>query len=188
MHHPPSHHLVYGELDDYLTGELLPDTDDERVRQQLARHLVETLGYAKSELEPRRVIDTSFNQMPVRTEITLTARIDGRRLFILRYAPGSLVTREMAAIAAARILEPHYRIPLAIVTNGRDAELLETEHGAVLATGIGCLPDRNQAEQLVRECAFLPFADPKKRDQALRILHLFDQNVCCTDQCQSQQP
>ncbi|MGR0480634.1 MAG: hypothetical protein ACTFAL_04315 [Candidatus Electronema sp. V4] len=35
------HQLVYGSLRDYLTGELLPDTDDERFRQQLARLLVE---------------------------------------------------------------------------------------------------------------------------------------------------
>ena len=48
----PGHHLVYGSLRDYLTGEELPDTDDERLRQQLARLLVEEKGFAKAELEP----------------------------------------------------------------------------------------------------------------------------------------
>jgi len=173
------HHIVYGKLQDYLTGEVLPDTDDERIRQQLARLLVEQLGYCKDALEPRLTINSCFNNNRVQTLIELTARVNGRRLFILRYGPGSLVTREKAAIAAARILEPGYRIPLAVVTNGRDAELLETARGKVLATGMACIPDRQQAENLAQEYVFEPFADPEKRDQALRILNVFDQEVCC---------
>jgi len=173
------HHIVYGELQDSLTGEMRPDTDDERIRQRLARLLVTQLGYGKDELEPRLTIDSCFNGNRVQTLIELTVRIDGRRLFILRYGPGSLVTREKAAIAAARILDPGYRIPLAVVTNGRDAELLETARGKVLATGMACIPDRSRAEALVRECVFEPFADQEKRDQALRILNVFDLEVCC---------
>jgi len=30
MINTPGHHTVYGELQDYLTGELLPDIDDAR--------------------------------------------------------------------------------------------------------------------------------------------------------------
>lgn len=173
------HHIVYGELQDYLTGEVLPDTDDERIRQGLARLLVEQLGYGREDLEPRLTIDSCFNGNRAQTLIELTVRIDGRRLFVLRYGPGSLVTREKAAIAAARILDPGYRIPLAVVTNGRDAELLETARGKILATGMAAIPDRSRAEAFVRECQFEPFADPEKRDQALRILNVFDQEVCC---------
>jgi hypothetical protein len=173
------HHIVYGVLQDFLTGEVLPDTDDERIRQGLARLLVEQLGYGKDELEPRLTISSCFNNNRVQTLIELAARIDGRRLFILRYGPGSLVTREKAAIAAARILESAYRIPLVVVTNGRDAELLETARGTVLATGMAAIPDRMQAGILARQYVFEPFADPVKREQALRILNVFDQEVCC---------
>lgn len=172
------HHIVYGELKDFLTGEILPDTDDERVRQSLARRLVEQLGYAKEELEPRLSIVSEYANRVV-TTIELTVSIAGKRLFILRYGPGSLVTREKAAIAAARLLDPAYRIPLAIVTNGRDAELLETGQGKVLATGMDCIPTRQQAEEYGRQYSFEPFSDPEKRDQALRILNVFDVEVCC---------
>ena len=173
------HHLVYGVLQDCLTGAVLPDTDDERIRQGLARLLVERLGYGKEELEPRLTISSCFNAIRVQTLIELTVRIDGRRLFILRYGPGSLVTREKAAVAAARILDPEYRIPLAIVTNGRDAELIETARGKVLAGGMACIPDRQRAGILRHEYAFEPFTDPGRRDKALRILNLFDREVCC---------
>lgn len=177
------HHIVYGELQDYLTGETLKDTDDERIRQELARHLVEKLGYARDELEARLNIVSEFNGKRVESRIELCARIEGKRLFILRYGPGSLVTREKAAIAAARILEPAYRIPFAVVTNGRDAELLETEKGRVLATGMDAIPSRSAAaglrQGLCFEPNFEPYGDSLKREQALRILNLFDEEVCC---------
>ncbi len=173
------HHLVYGVLDDFLTGEELQDTDDERVRQQLARLLVEDLGYAATELEPRLTIETEFNGSRVLTLIELTVRIHGKRLFILRYGPGSLVTREKAAVAAARILDPDYRIPFAIVTNGRDAELLDTAEAKVLATGMSSVPSREQAEHLYEDCEFAPYDVPAQRDMAMRVLNIFDQEVCC---------
>jgi len=180
----PGYHLCYGALRDYLTGETLPDTDDERIRQSLARLLVERLGYGKHELEPRLIIDTCYNGNRTRTLVELAVRIGGPRLFIVRYGPGSLVTREKAAVAAARLLDCDYRIPLAVVTNGRDAELLETARGRVLAAGMACIPDRNQAAALAGECVFEPFTDPRRRDQALRILNVFDQQECCCgDNC-----
>ena len=42
----PTHHMIYGSLVDYVTGEPLVDTDDERYRQKLARLLVEERGFA----------------------------------------------------------------------------------------------------------------------------------------------
>ena len=37
------HHLILGELTDYITGETLKDTHDERYRQQIARRLIDKL-------------------------------------------------------------------------------------------------------------------------------------------------
>ncbi len=178
------HHIVYGVLQDYLTGEELPDTDDERTRQWLARMLVEEKGYSRDELEPRLCIETTFNHIFVRSIIDLTVRIEGRHLFILRYGPGSLVTREKSVIAAARVLDPDYRIPYGVITNGRDAELLETARGKVLARGMEAIPDRRQAEKLLQEARFEPYDDPGQREKALRVLNTFDLEICCRgDSC-----
>jgi len=174
-----SHHLVYGSLRDYLTGEELTDTDDERNRQQLARMMVEEKGYSKEDLEPRRFIETFFSAQFIRSTIELTVSLDGRRFMIIRYAPGSLVTRERSAIAAARVLENQYQIPLAVVTNGRDAELLDTATGQVLATGMEAIPDYRQARELLPTLIFRERMEGKKRERELRILNAFDVEICC---------
>ena len=180
----PAHHLVYGTLRDYLTGEELPDTDDERFRQNLERMMVEEKGYAESELEPRLSIETTFNKIFVRSIIDLTVSVSGKRLFVLRYGPGSLVTREKPALAAARVLDREYCIPLAVVTNGRDAELLETATGKILATGMESIPDRVRAGKLLDQYHCTPPVDEAQRERTLRILNAFDLEVCCRgDSC-----
>lgn len=175
----PSHHFIYGTCTDYITGETIVDTDDERCRQELARLLVEEKGYAKSELEPRLCIETLYNKQFVSSTIDITVRVAGKRFMILRYAPGSIVTRERSAIAAARVLEPAYQIPLAVVTNCRDAEVLDTYTGDVLRQGLAGIPEKTEAADLVKSLRFDPFVDETKKDRERRILNAYDVEVCC---------
>ncbi len=174
-----SHHLIYGTLSDYLTGEELTDTDDERLRQQLSRLMVDEKGYKKEELTPRLYIDTLFSRHFVRSTIDITVTLSGKQFMIVRYGPGSLVSRERAAIAAARVLNPAYCIPLAIVTNCRDAELIDTITGKVLETSIEAIPKRLDAESLLPTLAFPPRPEEHRLERELRILNAFDIERCC---------
>ena len=175
----PSHHYIYGTCTVFITGETIVDTDDERCRQEIARLLVEEKGYAKSDLEPRLCIETLYNGQFVASSIDITVREAGKRFMILRYAPGSIVTRERSAIAAARVLEPAYQIPLAVVTNCREAEILDTYTGKVIRQGLDKIPDKKEAGVLVNSLRFEPFADETKKDRERRILNAYDIEVCC---------
>jgi hypothetical protein len=174
-----SHHLIYGTLTDYLTGEKLPDTDDERIRQNIARIMVEKKGFAKIELAPRSYIDTLFTHHFVRSTIDLTVSIRNKAFLIIRYGPGSLVSRERAAVAAARVLHPDYQIPLAVVTNGLEAELLDTATGKILGNGLESIPDHAAALILLPTLTFLPKQEGLKLEREKRILNAFDAERCC---------
>jgi len=179
MNTKKSHHLIYGMLSDYLTGEELTDTDDERIRQDLCRMMIEEKCYRHEELQPRLVIDTFYARCFVRSIIDLTVCIDGKQLLVLRYGPGSLVSRERAAIAAARVLNPAYIIPLAVVTNGRDAEVLDTSTGKIRGYGLQSIPDRQTVLQWTAEMAVAPPPDARQREKEMRILNAFDVERCC---------
>jgi len=176
----PSHHMVYGTLRDYLTGQSILDTDDERYRQKIARVLVAEKGYNKQEIISRLKIETLFNKNFVTSTIDLVIVLATRRFIVIRYGPGSLVTRERPAIAAARVLVPEYRIPYAVVTNGEDAEFLETRTGKVLSQGLAGIPSRQEALALLKNCQFEAPPTGKRREQELRILNAFNQEICCT--------
>jgi len=174
----PTHHMIYGSLVDYVTGEPLVDTDDERYRQKLAQMLVTEKGFAKNELEMRRRIETLFATQFVASKIDIVVSIAGQRVMVVRYGPGSLVTRERPAIAAARVLEESQLIPLAVVTNGEDAELLDARTGKVLATGLEAIPTREAVVTMLPDLDFRPIA-PERREPELRILNAFDVESCC---------
>jgi len=176
---PKPHHLIYGTLKDYLTGEELTDTDDERIRQSLSKLMVEKKGYNRKDLQARNRIESLFNRCFVTSTIELTVSCNDRQFLIIRYGPGSLVSRERSAIAAARLLNPAYRIPLAIVTNGQDAELLNTKTGKIIGYGLESIPDCNSAADLIDQLEFLPPVEKKQREQELRILNVFDVERCC---------
>ena len=141
--------------------------------------MVNKLGYQKDELEPRRFIETLFSSQFVRSNIELTVKLGGKSGMIIRYAPGSLVTRERSVIAAARVLEKEYQIPLAIVTNGQDAELLDTASKKVLATGMDAIPTQQRLKEILADLSFRDPPQDKKREGELRILNAFDVQVCC---------
>lgn len=104
--------------------------------------------------------------------VDFIVRVGGRSSMIIKYGPGSLVTRERPALAIARILES-YVIPFAVVTNGEDAELLNTISGKVIATGINSIPDM---KTLLKEQNSIPFArlSPDQLEAEKRILSAYD--------------
>ena len=175
----PSHHYIYGTCTDYITGESIVDTDDERCRQELARLLVEEKGYNKGELEPRLSIETLYSGQYVVSTIDITVTLANRRFMILRFGPGSITTRERSAIAAARILDPVHQIPLAVVTNGRDAVLLDTYSGKIIKQGLDAIPAKKEATQMLQSLDFKPFADEERIDRERRILNAYDIEICC---------
>ena len=176
---PKPHHLIYGSLKDFLSSEELTDTDDERIRQELARMMVEEKGYSPEQLEPRLTIATLFSKCFVTSSIELTVSHEGLRSMILRYGPGSMVSRERSAIAAARVLTPEHQIPLAIVTNGRDAEVLDTRTGKILGYGLDSIPDRKTLGKILQTMNYLAPLEGDRRERELRILNAFDVERCC---------
>ena len=111
------HHLIFGDLEDYLTGEVLKDTHDERYRQKLARLLVERKGFSKSEISPRMALRVQAGDKCAIIKIDLGVVLSKQMYMIIKYGPGSIVTRHRPALAASRLLTT-YQIPVVAVTNG----------------------------------------------------------------------
>lgn len=134
-----SHHLVMGELKDYLTGDMIADTHDERYRQKLARLLVETLGYHKADIEKNRTVALQARGQEATLEIDFLVSTGDHVAMMIKYAPGSLVTRRLSNLALSRIIFP-YQIPVVVTTNGEDAEVISGNSGKVIGQGMDAIP------------------------------------------------
>jgi len=104
------HELILGETIDFITGETLVDTIDERARQKIARFLVEEKGYSKAEIQVRRQVTLDVDGNRGVFTVNFVVKVGDKSFMIVIFGPGSLVTRERPALAAARLVEG-YEVP-----------------------------------------------------------------------------
>jgi hypothetical protein len=165
-------HLILGQTVDFITGETLVETHDERARQKIARFLVEEKGYAKTDIERRRKISFVLDGRKAETNVDFVVRIDRKAFAIIIFAPGSLVTRERSTLAGARLAE-EYVIPYAVITNGQGAELLETRSGEVLAQGLDAIPSKDKAINMLASVVFESLSQERLMKEK-RVLFAFE--------------
>ncbi len=171
------HHLILGELKDFITGALLPDTHDERYRQRIARLLVEAKGYRRSDIHPRIPIDLKIDNRLARIRMDYVVKLDSRIALLIKYAPGSLVTRHQVALAAARLLAP-YGIPFSLVTNGEDAHLLDNADRSLKGQGLDQIWDRPTLERHLQKSPWQRVS-PRQAEMATRILLAYEVDGRC---------
>jgi hypothetical protein len=75
--------------------------------------------------------------------LDFTVTVDDRTAMVIKYGPGSLVTRYRPALAISRLVAP-YQIPVVVVTNGESADILDGETGKLVASGFDRIPDREK--------------------------------------------
>lgn len=171
------HHLILGELTDCITGETLTDTHDERFRQKIARLLLEQKGYPGHTLTPRYPLTIRAGGKCAQVPVTLIARVDRRIAMLVHYGPGSLITRQRPALAMGRLVAP-YQVPVVVVTNGEQADILDGASGRRTATGLQNMPGH---DQLVRVAATAPWTtiEPHRAEMEARIVFAYEVDDRC---------
>jgi hypothetical protein len=171
------HHLILGELTDCINGETLEDTLDERHRQQIGRLLMDQKGYARSAITPRYALDFAIGDRCARILVTYIIQGADRIAMLIHYGPGSLVTRHRPALAMSRLVVD-YQIPVVVVTNGEQADVLNGKDGAVLATGLDQIPDPQDLAKICSRHQWQPVGK-ERQEMESRILMAYEVDDRC---------
>jgi hypothetical protein len=171
------HHLILGELTDFITGATLKDTHDERYRQKIARLLIRQLGYLKADIEPRKALVAKADSKKAVLKIDFTITLDKKTCMVLKYGPGSLVTRRRAVLAVSRLIVP-YQVPVAVITNGQDAEIINGTSGEVTASGLESIPSKADLTKIATGETFAPISD-QQAEMESRILYCYEVDDRC---------
>ena len=171
------HHLILGELTDFITGETLKDTHDERYRQKIARLLTGQLGYLRADIEPRKALVARTDSKKAVLKIDFTITLEGKTCMVVKYGPGSLVTRRRAVLAVSRLIAP-YQVPVAVITNGQDAEVINGTSGEVTASGLESIPSKANLTKMAAGETFAPISD-QQAEMESRILYCYEVDDRC---------
>ncbi len=95
----------------------------------------------------------------------------------IKFGPGSIVTRQRPALASARLLAPT-QIPVVVVTNCENAEILNGSTGRAIATDLEAIPSRSQIIKRVGDEDFHPIF-PVRAELESRIIYAFEVDGSC---------
>jgi hypothetical protein len=171
------HHLVLGRLDDILTGETLDDTLDERYRQKLARFLLEVKGFDRVEITPRNRLQIRAGAKAALVVVDFKITLADRVGMIIKFGPGSIVTRQRPALAASRLIAP-YQVPVVVVTNGETATVLDGATGAETGGGLASIPTRSTLRDTLKTAA-LQRLPAMRLEMEARILYAYEVDGSC---------
>ena len=171
------HHLILGELTDLITGETLADTHDERYRQKIALLLLESKGYRRKDIQARYPLKVQAGANCALIKIDFVVSVDDKIGMLVKYGPGSLVTRYRPALAAARLIAS-YQIPRIVVTNGEAADILDGASGKLLASGLEAMPSKTELETIVAQMP-TRVIPPERAEAESRIVYAFEVDGAC---------
>ncbi len=178
------HHLILGELSDFLSGKTLPDTHDERYRQKILRLLVEKKLFKNEHIDRNLNIEIGTGRHLASIKLDFLIKFKDRKVCLIKYAPGSLVTRRLSTLAISRTIVD-YQIPYVVITNGEDAEILDGDTGKVIDTSLSNIPSFQMIMDQFSHFSFQSVKEAKQK-QASRIAYACEVDGACpcdTDIC-----
>jgi len=185
MHEESLHRVIR----DYLTGEDVEETSYEEFRQALARLLVEERGYPKGQLRAKAGVCFPANGKDYTRMVDLVAEgAAGAPLLVVIFCSGEPGSYIRETLAAARLL-CDAPVPLALITDTREALLLRVADGHILARGgMRTIPHFDELTALADAAPAPPLSEEaKNREQ--RILFAYSEFLsggCCAGACRPQ--
>ncbi len=154
-------------LKDYVTGKEVPNIGAEENRQAVEKYLVETKGFLKSDLEIDAPLEIDIRGEAYRATVDIVITINDRRLMAVKCAAGSIGSREKEILSAAKLLES-YQVPLAVVSDGKKATVLDTLSGKPVGEGLDAIPSKAEIGGRFREEDFQPV--PENRLEQVKLV------------------
>ena len=159
-------------IKDYVTGKEVPNIGAEENRQAVEKYLVETKGFAREELEIDAPLELDIQGETYHASVDIVVRIDNRRLMAIKCAAGSIGSREKEILSAAKLLED-YQVPLSVVSDGRNACIIDTVSGKSLGDGLAAIPSREEIAGRFKEKDFQP-VPPERLEQVKLVFRSYD--------------
>lgn len=158
---------------DFITGCAVPNCGAEANRQAMERRLVETKGYRRQDIAVDRELVLTIDGEPYASRMDLLVSVDGRAVMVIKCAAGSLGSREREVVAAARLAGP-VPVPLAVVSDGVAATVIETATGRIIGEDMAAVPSRAEAFDLLASYAGRPLSPDRLAREKL-IFRTYDQ-------------
>ncbi|MCG8551586.1 MAG: type I restriction enzyme HsdR N-terminal domain-containing protein [Desulfobacterales bacterium] len=164
--------MILDQVTDYITGKEIDNVGAEASRQIFEKFLVETKGYAKSDILVDVPLTVQFKGEDYPSVIDLIVSVKDRPFMAITCVAGSIGSYEREILAGARLVYDHI-IPFAVSTDARGAILKDAVTGETIGQGLDAIPDYSQAQARLKEIEPTRL-DPAKRNGEMIIYRSFN--------------
>ncbi len=149
-------------------------------RRMIEYLLLEKKGYEPGDVEKNVLFDVELGQETAHSSVDLLVTVDGEKAMVIKCVAGSLSSRERQAVAAARLLNSP-PVPIAVVADPVNAEVLDSMTGKVTGEGFGAIPIKEEMRKLLVEKEQKTLS-PERIEKEKRVLLAFDAIQCSVPQ------
>ena len=154
----------------------------ELIRERVWDFLIHEKGYFEGDIEVDRRFEIDIDDIMTSISVDYLINLSGRRFMVVKCTPGALESRERHLISFARVVDS-YQIPLAVVTDGLKARIMDAISGRLAGEDLTSMPDRSRALEIIRSMEFKPY--PHDRiEREKRILLAFEAIKCTEESCE----
>ena len=139
--------------------------------------MVEKMGYERRQVEPRFPLLCRADENRAIVPIDYVIRLGNKVGMIVKYGPGSLTTRHRCALAASRLVSK-YQVPVVVVSNGEDADILNGASGEIIRSGINTIPTREELAEIMENFKF-EIISPQRAEMESRIVYCYEVDDSC---------
>jgi hypothetical protein len=165
----------YATLIDFITGREIPNIGAEENRQAVERYLVEQKGYARQDIAVDADLELTIRGEPYRSQVDLLVTVGGLRLMVITCAAGSLGSWERQTVSAARLFVGA-QVPIAVVSDGRTATVIDAVTGKNIGAGMEAIPSKAEALRVLSSALFEPLSEERREREAL-IFRTYDRET-----------
>lgn len=172
-------HKPYDMITDYVTGKQIPDVGSEANRQAVERVLVDEKGFSRSDIEVDMPVSFAAAGEKYLSAVDLVVFADRKPFMVIKCAAGSLDSRKMEAVAAARILFDSV-VPFAAASDGQTALVFDGVTAKQIGEGMDAVPDAQKAGEMLKTAEPV-FLSEKRLEKERIIFRSYDNmnvNVC----------
>ncbi|MBU0463727.1 MAG: type I restriction enzyme HsdR N-terminal domain-containing protein [Proteobacteria bacterium] len=159
-------------ITDYITGKPVRNMGSEASRQIFERFLIHEKGYSKKDIRVDEKLVVQFKGEDYVSAIDLIVSCNDKALMAITCVAGSIGSYEREILAGARLVYD-YQIPFAVSTDARDAMVMDTLSGKKTGQGLGAIPSKKEALELIETMEYKPF-DKTRKEREMIIYRSFN--------------
>lgn len=146
------------------------------IRMKTWEFLTKEKGFSRQEILVDPEFELKLSDCQIKVSIDFIILVDQKEAILIRCTPSSIESWERYVLAFARVIR-QYQIPIAVVTDGERARIIDVITGKLKGETLKEIPSKEELFRYMKGLSPIPFPE-EKLEREKRIVYAFEGVKC----------